>query len=213
MKDKKIFVVLIVLVVLNLFMLYLYNVKMPELEKKKATSDFNHLNFLYFTALEEKDVSYCHNVSLKEFKDFCYLEVATLNKDPQQCYFIKGDMFSQCIISVAVADLNLDVCEILDEKYDECYFSTINAIAVDKKDADECERQKTDEERNRCIQNLAETLEDESFCLVIDDSFIRDTCLFNTAMKTYKQSACEQISDEKMRQGCANLVRFYGPKP
>jgi hypothetical protein len=146
-------------------------------------------------------------------RDDCFSNLAIAENDSSICmnvnYSYERD---NCISKISIAHENPSMCEpiSIDASRDLCKNQIFEMLAVTNKDPSFCKLLVSENGSNqdlvdRCIFDLAQSLNDTSYCDQISNEFSKEICLTGKI----DPATCEEIADPMGQEACLYIAATY----
>jgi len=156
-----------------------------------------------------KDISDCDKITIIDFKERCFYNLAKCNLISSESYklycfniynyhlkesdcdtIVNESLKSKCFSYVAIENGNIAVCNILNDSIKkECIDDAING--------------------DRYHRGISELKPDETLCELVSNGYKKEHCFFIVSVLNKKPELCEKIGEEtKLENSNINLKRF-----
>jgi hypothetical protein len=162
------------------------------------------------------NISTCEKMSGVR-RDDCFSNLAVAKNDTSFCMRINFSyQRDNCISKIATAHENPNMCEpiSINASRDLCKNQIFELLAITNKDISFCrlliaENGSNQDMVDRCIFDLAKSLNDMSYCNQISNEFSKEIC---TTGKI-DPATCNQKADSKGKQACLYIAATYSNDP
>lgn len=202
---------------------------------------FSSDKYLCISMLAEKsnDLSICSRINDEEEKDACISDIAERRQNIGLCDKLKGRDSDNCVSSIAVAKEDVNLCGLIKDMFEKsachieiaektgqmelCKSMNVDDISrencllnTSKKgdDASLCISLENEDNKTRCIINVAQYQRDASHCgLNIESQGTREKCIYETVKKWKTNKVCEPITDPGDKEKCLEDYRILTNSP
>lgn len=162
------------------------------------------------------NTSICENMSGTRMDD-CFSKLAAAKNDTSLCMRINYSwQRDNCLSRIAVSHDRPDMCEpiSINASRNLCKNQIFGELAIKNKDTAFCklliaENASNEDMVDRCIFNMAKTLNDTSYCSQIINVFSKELCLTGKI----DPASCNQIADPRGQQACLYTSAVYSNDP